>query len=233
MARRLARRWGVLEPLQTARSLAGQIRELYVVLKKHADGPVTLVGHSWGAWLAWIFAARYPRMVRKLILVGSGPFEEQYATGIMKTRLRRMGLRDRRRMKALWERLTVPGGPGKNQLMAYLGRIISRVDSWDPMPRKRGEFEADFAVYESVWAEARKLRRSGGLLALGRKIKSPVVALHGDYDPHPRAGVAKPLAGVLKRFRLIRLRQCGHTPWIERKARRKFYALLERELSGD
>ena len=40
---------GVLEPLQTATSVEGQIQELQKVLQGHADIPVTLIGHSWGA----------------------------------------------------------------------------------------------------------------------------------------------------------------------------------------
>ena len=51
---------------------------------------MTLVGWSWGAWLGFILAARHPALVRKLVLVGSGPFEEAYAAGIMDIRLARL-----------------------------------------------------------------------------------------------------------------------------------------------
>jgi len=57
-----------------------------------------------------------------------------------------------------------------------------------------------------------------------------VVALHGDYDPHPAEGVQKPLAATLKNFRFILLEKCGHKPWIERQSRDKFYAILKEEL---
>jgi len=58
----------------------------------------------------------------------------------------------------------------------------------------------------------------------------PVIAIHGDFDPHPAEGVEKPLAAVLNDFRFILLKDCGHTPWIERQARDVFYEALEREL---
>jgi len=75
VARELANRWGVLEPLQTAISLEGQIQELRDALERHAELPVTLIGSSWGAMLSFIVAARYPDMAKKLILVRSAVFE--------------------------------------------------------------------------------------------------------------------------------------------------------------
>jgi pimeloyl-ACP methyl ester carboxylesterase len=65
---------------------------------------------------------------------------------------------------------------------------------------------------------------------LGRQVVCPVVALHGDGDPHPAAGVREPLTGVLKDFQFILLRDCGHTPWIERRAKEAFYDILRAQL---
>jgi pimeloyl-ACP methyl ester carboxylesterase len=81
-----------------------------------------------------------------------------------------------------------------------------------------------------VWTEAAELRRSGELLQLGKLIKCPVVAIHGDYDPHPAEGVQKPLSAILKSFSFILLANCGHKPWIERQAKDKFYEFLKEQL---
>jgi pimeloyl-ACP methyl ester carboxylesterase len=74
-------------------------------------------------------------------------------------------------------------------------------------------------------------RSNGTLLALGTHIQCPVVAVHGDYDPHPAEGVQKPLAALLKDFRFVLLKHCGHTPWLERQARGSFYQVMRRELA--
>jgi pimeloyl-ACP methyl ester carboxylesterase len=58
-----------------------------------------------------------------------------------------------------------------------------------------------------------------------------VVAIHGDFDPHPAEGVKEPLAKAIENFRFILLKNCGHTPWIERDARERFYQLLAVELN--
>jgi pimeloyl-ACP methyl ester carboxylesterase len=75
-----------------------------------------------------------------------------------------------------------------------------------------------------------ELRRNGTLVALGKQIQCPVVAIHGDYDPHPPEGIKKPLSAVLKNFRFILLKNCGHLPWIEKEAKDKFYGILKEEL---
>ncbi|PKL57949.1 MAG: alpha/beta hydrolase, partial [Methanomicrobiales archaeon HGW-Methanomicrobiales-5] len=82
VARELSAIKSVLEPFQTETSLEGQIQELRSVLSDHGRVPVTLIGFSWGAFLSWMVAARYPALVSKLILVSSAPFEEQYAASI-------------------------------------------------------------------------------------------------------------------------------------------------------
>jgi hypothetical protein len=38
------------------------------------------------------------------------------------------------------------------------------------------------------------------------------------------------LSNVLKDFRFILLKKCGHKPWIERHARVEFYKILQEEL---
>jgi pimeloyl-ACP methyl ester carboxylesterase len=68
------------------------------------------------------------------------------------------------------------------------------------------------------------------LLALAQHIQCPVIAIHGDYDPHPAEGVHKPLSLALANFRFILLKKCGHTPWLERWARENFYRIIKAEL---
>jgi pimeloyl-ACP methyl ester carboxylesterase len=90
LARRLGRTRGVLEPMQTAMTVSRQVDELRSSVESEASRPVVLIGHSWGAWLSWIVAATYPRLVRKLILIGSGPCEEHYVHLIRENRLKRL-----------------------------------------------------------------------------------------------------------------------------------------------
>jgi pimeloyl-ACP methyl ester carboxylesterase len=232
VARELASGRGILEPLQTAASLDGQVRELRAVLEAHADLPVTLLGSSWGAMLGFIFAALHPALVKKLILVGSGVYEEQYAPHIEETRLGRLSEEERREAFFLMEALNDPAGEERSAALARLGELFTKADAYDPLTLDTEGLEAQYRVFQGVWRDAAALRGSGGLTALGRQIQCPVVAIHGDYDPHPPEGVREPLSAVVKDFRFILLARCGHLPWIERQARDEFYRIVREQL-GD
>jgi len=107
---------------------------------------------------------------------------------------------------------------------------MSKADSYNPLPHDSEILECQYDIYQSVWEQARELRSSGKLLELGKRIQCPVVAIHGNYDPHLSEGIKKTLSRILKDFRLILLEKCGHRPWIERSARDRFYNILEKEL---
>lgn len=233
IARELASDWGVLEPLQTAMSLEGQIEELQTILKKYGDLPVSLIGFSWGAWLSFIFAAHYPTFTKKLILIGSGPYEEKYAGRIQETRLNRLSEEDKTQLQSVIEVLNNPTAEDKSKLFAWFGELFVKANAYDPIICESKESEIiDYQVeiFQNVWKDAKELRRSGKLLELGKYIKCSVVEIHGDYDPHPAEGVQKPLSKILEDFRFVLLKNCGHMPWIEREAREKFYKILKEEL---
>jgi pimeloyl-ACP methyl ester carboxylesterase len=230
VARELSSVLGILEPLQTAKTLEGQIEELKEILEKNGEFPLVLIGWSWGAWLSYLLAARFPGLVKKLVLVGSGPFEEKYARNILEVRLERMGLEGAAEAQFLMEKLNDPSVLDKDTPLARLGELISRADAYDPLPAKYEAVSAQFDVYQSVWEMASEMRRSGRLLEIGRKIRCPVVAVHGDFDPHPAEGVCIPLSAVLKDFRFILLQRCGHKPWIEKHARDTFYKTIKKEI---
>lgn len=229
VARELATKWGILEPLQTVDSVEGQVQELRDVLETHGDPPLSLVGSSWGAMLGFIFAARYPTLVKNLVLVGSGVFEEQYAASIQATRLSRLTEAEKREVHSLVEALQGPT-QDKNTPLARLGQIFTQADAYNPLTLDTENLGVSYDIHRRVWSEAAELRKRGELLALGRQIRCPVVAIHGDYDPHPAEGVQKPLAHMLDNFRFILLTHCGHLPWIEKEAREKFFEILRAEL---
>ena len=225
---------GVLEPIQTAHSLSGQIEELNVLLEKSGEIPLTLIGYSWGAWLGFIIAARYPHLVKKLILVGSGPFEPKYAKNIMNTRLERLNSDERAEFTNILQTLSNSTGEIDPQNFRRLGALTHQADGYDILAEKNEKninLPFNPAIYQNVWPEGDQLRKTGELLQMGKKIECPVIAIHGDYDPHPAEGVQIPLSRVVKNFKFILLKKCGHIPWIERHARDEFYKILHFECS--
>ena len=182
VARELSAVKGVLEPFQTETTLEGQVRELRSVLEKDGRVPVTLVGFSWGAFLSWMVAARYPTLVRKLILVGCPPFEEQDAASITKPGSTAYP-ENHREAEALLEQLEKPAADGKegdkNALLARLGNLLARADTFDPQTPEDKSFYCQYDVFKGVWDEACELRRKKTLLYMAREITCPVIAIHG------------------------------------------------------
>ncbi len=230
VARELARGRGVLEPLQTADTLNGEVEELRGVLETRGDPPVTLIGWSWGAWLGYILTARYPALVGKLILIGCPPLEERYVAQIQSTRLSRLTKDQKRELDHIIVSMDDPSTKDTDALLDRFGAIMSVADSFNPLPEEGEEIPVQFDINQRVWSAAAAMRASGELLELGKLIRCPVVAIHGDYDPHPAEGVEQPLKSILKDFRFILLTHCGHAPWREKEARDIFYKFLDKEL---
>jgi pimeloyl-ACP methyl ester carboxylesterase len=241
VARELAAERGVLEPFQSATSVDGQTAELAGLLEELASPPVTVIGHSWGAWLGVFVAARAPHLIARLVLVGSGPFEAGYAQSIWPTRMARLSDDERREAQELLRRLNDGGGTEDKRVLGHFGGLMNKADTYDALPEAHGDgplppphndAAAQQAIYRSVWSEARELRRTGGLLDVAARVRCPVIAVHGDHDPSPAGGVRVPLARILADFGFVVLPRCGHEPWRERHARDAFYALLREELAA-
>ena len=233
VARELSDSQGILEPIQTAVSLQGQVDELRDLLRRHAQQPVTLIGYSWGAWLSYLLAAYHPALVCKLILVSSGPFEPQYVKALTETRLSRLSPAEQVEWQQVIAQLQDPTTPDKDTALARLGALASKTDAYDPLPHEpveedhvgpRGE------IFQNVWHIAAQMREDGSLLKLAHQIRCPVVAIHGNYDPHPSEGVERPLHAIIPDFQFVLLKHCGHTPWLERQARDRFYEALREAL---
>jgi pimeloyl-ACP methyl ester carboxylesterase len=234
VARRFSEHCGVLEPIQIATRLAGQVTELCTILKDYAAIPVTLVGYSWGAWLSCMVAAQFPALVGKLVLVSSAPFEEQYAAVLKQNREMRLTQAETLEYAGLVEKLSNPDAADKDDLLEQLGLLSVKTDMYDPLPvdvLPEDMVELDGRIFHAVWNEAAEMLRTGRLLELAAKITCPVTAIHGDHDPHPADGVRLPLSARLKEFKFILLEHCGHTPWHERQARDPFFRVLAQEIT--
>jgi pimeloyl-ACP methyl ester carboxylesterase len=230
LAGRLSRSTGVIDAYQTGDNIDSLLQELFTVITGHTELPVTLLGHSWGAWLSLLFASSHPRLIRKLVLVASAPLEEKYVPWINETRMSRMDTGEITRLSKLVSRLEMPGDSVRNFIFREIAGLLKKADAFDASGNHDETVHLDYGRYQSVWQEAEEIRRSGELLRRAGKIRCPVLAIHGDYDPHPADGVRLPLQGRMKDFKFILLEKCGHEPWNEKHACGQFYELLQKEL---
>jgi pimeloyl-ACP methyl ester carboxylesterase len=231
VARELAASFGALEPLQTRDSLTGQIEELSEQLANHADLPATVIGHSWGAILSLFLAAEHKQLVKKLILVGSGVFDARMSAKIAARRRELLTREQLQRLDQIERALKDETLENRNKLFAEWGSVLSAADMYDPIEAKDETLEVQAELHQKVWSEYELLRdRPGELHRRFSTVEVPALVIHGQQDPHPLEGIRPFLESCLSDVRFEILPYCGHYPWLERQARRRFFELIRREL---
>ena len=163
----LSSKYGVLEPIQTEHSITGQIKGLKTLLELNSDTPYLLIGHSWGAWLSVLLSSKHPSLVEKLILIGSGPFEPQYAEKIQQTRMNRLTKEERIKYETLLMKLSDSSFKDKDAAIKHLGKLVSKTDNFNPVDHKTESQELikpSGDIFQNVWNEAAEMRKSGDLL---------------------------------------------------------------------
>ena len=217
ICRGLSDEFGVLEILQSKNSIRELVEEMADVINSYGLTEVALVGHSWGAWLSFMFASVHPEFVSKLILVGSGLFDSKYYPQLIAA-----------------SKATVMPDEQKRDLKS--ANLYSETMEYNPysyclLP----DLPDDTIVFqekqcELLMNEIMPIRDSGELLSYCRDIRCPVTAIHGRNDPHVVDGVQIPLKEHLSNFKMFVLDRCGHEPWKEYYAKDKFFEILKQEL---
>lgn len=213
---------GIVEALQSRYSTAELIEELYLQIGEYCQEEPTLIGHSWGAWLAVLFAEKYPKICKNIVLVGCPPLADQYVKEISLRRLQNLLAEERE----IFQR--VADNAATDEDMKKLPGILEKSDNYCLESSEKLIIDkADHEMYNRIWNEAAKLRTSGELLAAFKNAQSRLFLIQGDYDPHPIEGVMKPLEENGIPCETYILEKCGHSPFLEKYAKEKFYEILQ------
>jgi pimeloyl-ACP methyl ester carboxylesterase len=231
VARRLSISFGILEPVIISLSINEQLEELNSIIVKNSSMPLFFIGHSWGAWLSLIYAAKFPDMVKKIVVIGAPPFEERYEHSVNETRRSRLNEKEKIEF-CREERKLSDISSEANSLSPDFVSLLTRTDVFEALPNEAIVSDFSPAVYLNIWSEASELRKSGKLLEYVKEVKCPVVAIHGDYDPHPAEGIIEPLSANLSNFRFNLIERCGHYPWMEKYGKDILYKLLYKEMGS-
>ncbi len=228
LARGLADCFRVLEPWQRRSgderlSVAGHVADLHELIESRCgDIRPGLVGESWGAMLALAYAAAHPDRTGPIVLVGCGTFDPASRARLQTILDERTDNELRQRLKNLAQEYSDPG-----ERMEKWYRLSESVYVYDPISEEEDICEPfDFRGNSESWGDMIRLQEEGVYPAAFAAIKSPVLMLHGAYDPHPGQMIRASLEAYLPQLEYRQWDHCGHSPWRERAVREEFFAVL-------
>lgn len=225
----------VLEPWQRLSgeeplSVEIHIADLHdLIMQQAGDSPPALVGHSWGAMLALAYAAAHPESVGPIVLVGSGTYDVASRERMQEIYRERTDDELRERLDRLQEECQDPARRQirKHAMMRPLytyedadpGRQATEAPSSDARPfDKKGHGE--------TWGDMMRLQQEGHYPAAFSAIRSPVLMLHGAYDPHPGPMIRDSLLPWIPQLEYYEWEKCGHYPWEEKFVGEEFFVVL-------
>lgn len=214
-----------MEALQSRYSIEELIEELHEQIQENSAKQVTLIGHSWGAWLVLLLAERYPELVKKIVLVGCPPLKDCYVSEIGKRRFENLSADQGSILQRVIEQKAT------KEDMQLIPGILEKSDNYClDKTREFSSEQADSEMYNRVWSEAAKLRTEGKLLETVKRVKCTIYLLQGAIDPHPVNGVVEPLKEAQIPCETYVLERCGHSPFLEKYAKEGFYRILTEKI---
>lgn len=185
----------------------------------------TIIGHSWGAWLAFLYAAKHE--AKKIILIGCGAFESSYLSKLSSNRNSVLSHDEQFEVNNYFNQLA--NGEVIKDLKSF-GLLLAKMDSYKLENYEDEITSFDYIGHKLLMKELNALRSSGELLKHGVDIKAEIVVIHGVNDPHPLDGVKEPFESINLKFKIYEIENCGHTPWNEYYAKDIFFNILRKEL---
>ena len=219
-----------------AAGLAAQryVEDLEAIRKHLGLEQLTLLGHSWGAAPAALYAMQYPQRVRRMILVGTIPFRRsELAAAFEKMAAGRDSVTQRRMAELSAIRKANPSDLSACQEYYRLwftpffaarsaaDRMQGNVCAGSPASLENKPFVDQF-TFPSLgdWDWTTSLSTA----------IAPTLIIHGELDPLPIESARK-WATTMPNARLVELKGIGHFPHVE--APEAFFEAVRRFLEGD
>jgi len=227
VAEGLAEGFRVFEPWQrisgdTPLSVEVHISDLHqLVTDRCGDEHPALVGESWGAMLALAYAAEHPDTVGPLVLIGCGTFDKSSREETVRTRQLRISDYIKKHTKHRSDlRLA-----SQEQIMKW----HKMTDCYDCETDCSGYSEAEPFVtnaHTETWNDMLRCQEEGIYPQSFTGIRSPVIMLHGTYDPHPGKMIRDNLKQYVPHLEYHEFEKCGHSPSTEKYAKNDFYRVM-------
>ncbi len=191
---------------------------------------ISLLGHSWGGFLAMNYAISHPQTVEKLILSNSVPACTEDHAQFFKEYLKRTAPYQEELSKI---KATQEFQLGEPKEVEQFYRIMFRPYFYQPekiellnLRRTSIACVNGEKIFKVIWENL--LRNPYDLHTSLKTLSIPTLVIHGDADPIPLI-TAQKIHESIQGSKYVVLNQCGHFPYIE--CTEEYLSLLKEFLS--
>ena len=178
---------------------------------------VTIVGHSWGGMLAMYYAVKYPKNIKKLVLMNTvtSAGMEEFLDEVEKRTMPSAG--EFEKLKASQEFID-----SEPQAIAQYYRLFFQYYFHNPKDLEKLNLQLEPKGAATGVKVAKILEESifgkyTDQHADLQKLKIPTLIIRGESDVIPMSA-ANSMAHSIKSSKLVVLKNCGHFPYIEQPA---------------
>jgi pimeloyl-ACP methyl ester carboxylesterase len=173
--------------------------------------------------LALAYAAAHPKAVGPLALVGCGTFDTVSRARLQATLAERTSTL-KHQLDALADAVADPA-----ERIARDRALRQTLYDYAPLaaaPEEDVLEPFDWVGHSETWDDMVRLQAAGVYPAAFAAITSPVLMLHGTYDPHPGRMIRASLAPTLPQLEYREWDRCGHSPAAEQHVHEDVFAVL-------
>ena len=212
------------------------VRDLEALRQRLGLASVTLLGHSWGAGLAALYAAAHPTRVGRLVLVSSMPLRAVTLDVMEHNLLSRLTADENGRLRGVVRaRLNATTEEEDVRSCREYWAILLKAYYADPAAAARSRGQA-CAGSGAALASGMRVNQSV-LEGLGHfdwtskmsQLRVPTLIIHGDADPLPVESASE-WARTVPGARLLVLSNSGHAPFVEQPD--QFFRAVDQFLDG-
>lgn len=184
------------------------IEDIKILSEKLDLGVFTLVGHDWGGAIAWGFGFKYPKLLKKLVIINA-PHPKIFQEKI------KSNAKQRRSSGYIFQ-LLKPGGEQallKNNMMGLKAAVFGTTR------RKNAFTEEDKQKYIEAWSQPDSIlcgvnyyRANVNIESISGIIEVPTLVIHGMKDNFVRPTILEGLSKYVKDLTIIKAEKSSH--WV-------------------
>ena len=178
----------------------------------------TIIGHSWGAHLALMYAIQYPERTARLVYLSGTGIDPAWHQDYRRNREAKLLPAERQRFRLLNTQRLTARGEELERIEEEESSLLGRTELYDVTRlndvARFDRFPINHSLNSALNAENNHMEEAGRLGSKVSQVRAPTLVLDGEGDPRPRWARAQ-VAQLIPNSRHVTIARAGHEPWIE------------------